>query len=175
MSHPAQAYRQISVRGATPLSLVVMLYVGAIASMQRAACAIEANDVQQKCTDLNRALAIIAQLEGTLNFELGGEVAQTLKALYVYARTEMLRANLENSPQTLRGVIEKLATVREAWYEADHRVPVPATVSAREGFVGGTPPDPPRGPEPLPFERTLEKSPYAPSPAVERRAWDLSA
>ena len=95
MSHPAQAYRQISVRGATPLSLVVMLYDGAIASLERAACAIEGNDVQQKCTDLNRALAIIAQLEGTLNFELGGEVAETLKALYVYARTEMLRANIE--------------------------------------------------------------------------------
>jgi flagellar secretion chaperone FliS len=175
MSHPAHAYRQFAVRGATPLSLVVMLYDGAIASMRRAAAAIDAHDVQQKCTDLNRALAIIAQLEGTLNFELGGEVAQTLKALYVYSRAEMLKANLENSPQILRSLVEKFATVREAWYEADHRVPDPPSVSAREGFIGGTPPQPSREPEPVPSERAVERSPYSPSPSVERRSWDLSA
>ena len=89
MSHPAHAYRQFSVQGATPLGLVVMLYDGAIAAMQRAITAIEARDIQKKCAHLNRALAIIAQLEGTLNFELGGEVAKTLKSLYMFARTEL--------------------------------------------------------------------------------------
>lgn len=175
MSQPARTYRQFSVQGATPLGLVVMLYDGAIAAIWRAANAIEAHDIQQKCTDLNRALAIIAQLEGTLNFALGGEVAQTLKVLYVYSRSEMLKANLENSPQILRSLIEKLATVREAWYEADHRLPDPPTVSANEGFIGGRPPEPPRGPELVPSERSPERSPYGPSPAAERRSWDLSA
>lgn len=76
MRHPAQAYRQLSVQGATPLGLVVMLYDGAIASLQRTITAIEAHDIPQKCTHLNRAQAIILQLEGTLNFAVGGEVAR---------------------------------------------------------------------------------------------------
>ena len=36
MSHSARTYRQFSVQGATPLGLVVMLYDGAIAAIQRA-------------------------------------------------------------------------------------------------------------------------------------------
>ena len=55
MRHPASAYRQFSVQGATPLGLVVMLYDGAIAAMQRAADAIEADDIANKCHHLNRA------------------------------------------------------------------------------------------------------------------------
>src|SRR5579862_7705726 len=121
MKNPALAYRQFSVQGSTPLGLVVMLYDGAITAFQRAAVAIDAGDISEKCTHLTRAQAIILQLEGSLNFEVGGEVAQTLKALYVYARAQMLKANIENSAPTLRQLVEKFATVREAWYEADHR------------------------------------------------------
>ena len=71
MNHPAHAYRQFSVQGATPLGLVVMLYDGAIAALQRAVTAIEAHDIPKKCNHLNRAQAIIVQLEGTLNFGAG--------------------------------------------------------------------------------------------------------
>jgi flagellar protein FliS len=98
-----------------------MLYDGAIAAMNRAVASIEMHDIHSKCTHLKRALAIIAQLEGTLNFEQGGEVAQTLKSLYTYARTQVLKANLENSAEILRALIGKLSNVREAWSEADHR------------------------------------------------------
>jgi flagellar secretion chaperone FliS len=125
MNHPAHAYRQFSVQGATPLGLVVMLYDGAIAALRRAATAIEAHDIQAKCNQLNRALAIITQLEGTLNMELGGKVAQTLKTFYLYSRGEAMKANIENSAEILRSLIEKFTTVREAWYQADHQ-PAPS-------------------------------------------------
>ena len=142
MNHPAHAYRQFSVQGSTPLGLVVMLYDGAIAAMLRAVTAIEAHDIQTKCNHLNRALAIITQLEGTLNMELGGEVAQTLKAFYLYARGQAMKANIENSPEMLRSLIEKFTTLREAWYEADHRPTPSAAAPAGEG--SGRAPAPPR-------------------------------
>lgn len=133
MNRPAFTYRQFSVQGATPLGLVVMLYDGAIAALQRAVAAIEARDNQNKCTHLNRALAIIAQLEGTLNLELGGEVAKNLKSFYVYSRAQALKAHITNSPEILRSLIENFATIREAWYEADHRPSTPPPTSALEG------------------------------------------
>ena len=136
MSYPASTYRQLSVESATPLGLVVMLYDGAIAAMQRAATAIEAHDIQTKCTQMNRALAIIAQLEGTLNFELGGEVAQTLKTLYVHARTQALKANIDDSPEILRALIENLSVVREAWYKADHQAPPSPKTATGEANAG---------------------------------------
>ncbi len=125
MKNPAQAYRQFSIQGASPLRLIVMLYDGAIAALQRAHEAIEAGNIEQKCIHLKRALAIIVQLEGTLNFERGGEVAMNLKRLYVYSRTEIMNANVENSAKALRALIEKLATVREAWSQAE-RASAPA-------------------------------------------------
>ncbi len=175
MKNPALAYRQFSVQGSTPLGLVVMLYDGAIASLRRAAVAIRAGDISEKCTHLTRAQAIILQLEGTLNFAAGGEVAQTLKALYVYARGQMLRANIENSPQILSLLVEKLATVREAWNEADHRPADPLPAAGGEGWVGASGPEPKRGAELVPAARAAEKYPYLPTSEPDRRSWDLSA
>ena len=129
MNHPALIYRQFSVQGAPPLSLVVMLYDGAIAALQRAASAIEAGDIQEKCHQLNRAQAIMAQLEGTLNFEQGGEVAQTLKTFYLYSRSQTHKANLQNSTEILRSLIQSFTTVREAWSQADHAPPPSPTTT----------------------------------------------
>ena len=151
MNQPAHTYREFSVQGATPLGLVVMLYDGAIAALRRAAAAIEARDIQKKCTQLNRALAIIAQLEGTLNFERGGDVARTLKYLYVYSRGQVLKANLDNSAEILRSLIEKISTVREAWNEADRRSSTSPTPPASEG------------------------SPRPPSPVSPSGSWRMSA
>jgi flagellar secretion chaperone FliS len=152
MRHPASTYRQLSVQSSTPLGLVVMLYDGAIAALQQAMTAMEIPDTANKCFHLNRALAIVAQLEGTLNFEQGGEVARTLKSLYVYARGQILKGNVENSTEVLRALAEKLSVVREAWYEADRRpasaAPQPAGESpATEPADGSEPshrPPPPR-------------------------------
>jgi flagellar protein FliS len=99
-----------------------MLYDGAITFLERAIAAIEARDIQKKCNNLNRALAIIAQLEGGLNFEQGGEVARTLKSFYAYARLQTMKANLQNSAEILRSLIEQFSTVRDAWQEGEHRV-----------------------------------------------------
>jgi flagellar protein FliS len=175
MKNPALAYRQFSVQSATPLGLVVMLYDGAIAAMERAAVAMETHNISGKCTQLNRAQAIILQLEGTLNFEVGGEVAKTLKALYVYARGQMLKSNIENSPRILRALMEKFATVREAWYEADRRPAASAEGSVNHEPAPVTPPATPRRATQYPAAPAAEKSPYGSSPEPELGSWNLSA
>ena len=145
MNHPARAYRQFSVQGATPLGLVVMLYDGAIAAMQRAVMAIEARDIEKKCHHLNRALAVIAQLAGTLNMELGGEVAKTLKCLYMHACAQVMKANIENNKEILTALIERFTAVRDAWHQADNKPPDSATRPAKEGARGGSPSTPKSG------------------------------
>lgn len=177
MSHPASTYRQFSVQGSTPLGLVVMLYDGAIAAIRQAVTAIEVGDIARKCLHLNRASAIIAQLEGTLNFTQGGEVARTLKSLYVYTRGQLLKGNLENSAEILRAVIDKLSTVREAWHEADHRPPAtaPETSEAADSSsavpsLEAAPSPPPRAPV-----RAAGGNPYASSPGREPGSWRVSA
>jgi len=137
MNHPAHTYRQFSVQGATPLGLVVMLYDGAIAALLRAAAAIEAHDIETKCAHLKRAQAIIAQLEGSLNFELGGEVAQTLNSFYVYARTQAMKANVENSAEILRSLIQHFTALRDAWGEGERRLATQSTSLPAENTSAG--------------------------------------
>ncbi len=127
MRNPALAYRQSSVQGSTPLGRVVMLYDGAITFLNRALAAVETGDIQKKSDNLKGALAIIVQLEGSLNFEQGGEVAQTLKAFYSYARAQALKASLENSVEMLRSLIQEFTTVRDAWREGERRLTVEST------------------------------------------------
>jgi flagellar protein FliS len=107
------------------MGLVVMLYDGAIALLHRAIAAMEAHDIEKKCQHLNRTLAIIMQLEGTLNFEQGGEAARTLQAFYMYARAQAQRANVENSPEILRELIEHFTSLRDAWQEGERRLTTP--------------------------------------------------
>ena len=125
MPHPALTYRQFSVQGATPLSLVVMLYDGAIAALQRAVKAIEARNIEEKCKHLKKAMAIITQLEGSLNLELGGEIAQTLKRFYTIARAQVMKANIENSKEILTTLTQQFSTVREAWDQIARPAPAP--------------------------------------------------
>jgi flagellar secretion chaperone FliS len=132
MNRPAFTYRQFSVQSATPLGLVAMLYDGAMAAYLGAIVAIEAHDIEKKCRHLNRALAIIIQLEGTLNFEEGGEVAPNLQSFYAYARAQTMKANVENSAEILRSLIQHLATLRDAWREGERRLAVESPSSSQE-------------------------------------------
>jgi len=133
MKHAASTYRQHAVEGASPLSLVVMLYDGAIAAISRAVTALESRDIEKKCAYLERALAIICQLEGSLDFEKGGEVAQTLKKFYTHARSAVLQANIQNSKESLACLLEQFSTVREAWARAERVVASSPPPAAKSG------------------------------------------
>ena len=120
MNHPAASYRQVAAQSASGVGLVVMLYDGAIAALDRATAALEAGEIERKCAQLNRALAILVQLEGVLDFEQGGDVAQRLKLFYVHARAQILRANIRNSKEVFLTLIRQLQELREAWRKLDH-------------------------------------------------------
>jgi flagellar protein FliS len=127
MTHPALTYRQVAIQGATPVGLVVMLYDGAIAWLQRAITAIEAHDIEKKSVRLNRALSIIVQLESVLNFDQGGEIAQNLKRFYGHARTSVLQASIKNSKEILTSLIQQFSELREAWQQVEAQGSSPST------------------------------------------------
>ena len=124
MNHPAYTYRQLSVQGASPLELVVMLYDAVITALLRASVAIEAQDIEGRCRHLNRALAVIIQLEGTLNFEQGGEIARDLQAFYAYSRAKIMKANVDRATEILRSLIEHFTALRDAWKEGEQRLTI---------------------------------------------------
>ena len=135
MKHPSQAYRQVSVQGATPLGLVTMLYDGAITALLRAEAAIAAHDIEGKCGQLNRALAIIIQLEGTLNLEQGGDIARNLQGFYAYARGKIMKANIDNASEILASLIEHFTALRDAWKEGEQRLTIQESHAESSGVA----------------------------------------
>jgi flagellar protein FliS len=111
----AGQYEQTQVMTSSGLQIVVLLYDGAIRSIELARKGMETDNVKDKCRFLGRAISIVGELNSVLDFERGGEIARSLHRLYDYMLAELLQANLRNNPRHLEGPLKCLVTLREAW------------------------------------------------------------
>ena len=113
------AYQSVAVHGGIaaddPHHLVLMLMDGAIYRIAAARGCLERRDLAQKAQLLQRAVAIIAELRGSLDHQQGGTLAQNLAELYEYMTRQLLRANAENKTHFLDEVTGLLGEVRAAW------------------------------------------------------------
>ncbi len=106
-AHEAKlTYRENAVRGATPIELVVILFDTAIDDMRRAVRAIRASDVEERATAVRHAMLVLQQLQGTLDFEKGGQVARQFEQFYSLIRAKLLESQLRNSPELIQQQIQ---------------------------------------------------------------------
>lgn len=117
MTQYARQYEQTQVVTSSGIQLVVMLYDGAIQSIEMARRDIQANNVREKARHIGRALAIVGELNSALDYEQGGEIARSLHRLYDYMLMELVEANARNNAQKLEGPLRCLNILREAWRE----------------------------------------------------------
>jgi flagellar protein FliS len=113
------AYQSVAVHGGIaaddPHHLVLMLMDGAMQRIAAAHGCLERRDLAQQAQLLHRAIAIIAELRGSLDHQRGGVLAQNLAELYEYMTRQLVRANAENKLHFLEEVSGLLADVRSAW------------------------------------------------------------
>lgn len=128
-------YKRTQVQSSSPLELVVMLYDGALAAMHVARAAIERRDIGARRDAIAKVLAIVNELQSTLNMGEGGAVAAALDELYAYVNGRLLQAAGDNAVEPLDDAIRVFAGLREAW----------ATVAARAAAGSDGAPDPMRG------------------------------
>jgi flagellar secretion chaperone FliS len=110
-----ESYRQTEVQSRTPVELVVMLYDGALRFLGNARAAIDRRDIRARREAIDRVLAIISELQSTLNIEQGGKVAAELDRLYSYCNIRLLDASMQNSTAPLDEVRKLLEILRDAW------------------------------------------------------------
>ena len=96
-----QAYTSSSVMTAPPQKLVVMLYDGAIRFLRQSATAMRTGNREVTVNRLNRAGAIIDELNISLDMNQG-EVASNLRSIYLFARRHMTEALIEQIPRSSR-------------------------------------------------------------------------
>jgi flagellar secretion chaperone FliS len=114
---PANRYREVAVKTANPLQLVVMLYDAAIYSIQEAREQIARKDIAGRSRSINRCISIISELQSCLNHQAGGEIASSLDRLYDYMKRRIFRANVDQSVQPLAEIEVLLESLRSAWVQ----------------------------------------------------------
>jgi flagellar protein FliS len=122
-----RAYTESSVLTAPPERLVVMLYDGAIRFLHQAAVALRADNRKVFLDRVQRGEAIINELNVTLDMRQG-EIAERLRAIYIFCGLHLSSATIERDPEKVENVIRLLSELREAW--AQIAVTAPATLAA---------------------------------------------
>lgn len=120
MKNPLEAkltYRENAVRGATPIELVVILFDAAIDDIQRARTAIKNNQIEERTSAIRHAMLILQQLQGTLDFAKGGQVARQFEQFYNLIRAKLLEAQLRNSADQMQQQIRFMSEIRDCWVQ----------------------------------------------------------
>lgn len=94
-------YREIDIQGATPLQLVVALYDAVLQDIRGAIAAQKHNDIEERTAQVKHCLLALGQLQGRLDFERGGEVAQNLDRFYSTVRGKLWKPRLKPQPMHL--------------------------------------------------------------------------
>lgn len=121
MSYRAYAtqYRQTAVSSAVldadPHRLVSLMFAGLRERLDLAAACIEAGNVARKGQAISEASTIVGHLDGSLNHEAGGEIADNLSALYDYIQRRLLVANAQNDASVLHECAALVADIEGAW------------------------------------------------------------
>lgn len=119
MSNTAhKKYKTTSIQSASREKILLMLYEGAIRFIKLAIQGIEKNNVKEKCENIGRAYDIILELNNTLDHKVGGEVSMRLEQLYQFMIEQLIKANMDSNPETLRTVQKLLETLHEGWVQA---------------------------------------------------------
>ncbi len=130
--NPGFSYRESNVRGATPVRLVICLYEQAIEDLRRAVIAQESGKIEARTREINHALTVIAQLQGSLDMERGGDVAKNLAKFYGLLRLGLAEAQKKQSVILLEEQISQLVEVHEAWLEVERATAIPISTASSE-------------------------------------------
>ena len=113
------AYQSVAVHGGIaaedPHHLILMLMDGVMQRISAARGCLERSDLGQKAQLLQRAVALIAELRGSLDHKKGGTLAHNLDELYDYMARQLIRANVENRAGPLDEVASLMTEIRLAW------------------------------------------------------------
>ncbi|MGW8181011.1 MAG: flagellar export chaperone FliS [bacterium] len=116
--HYVTQYREMEIKTADQFELVLLLYRGAAQHLNFAKKYIANKDIEQRVSSINRATAMIGELQAALDFEKGGEIAVSLNKLYSYMMNRLSVANSQQDSTPIDEILKLLSTLQSAWEEA---------------------------------------------------------
>lgn len=119
-----------SVSEATPHRLTAMLFDGAIARINQAKGHLQRGELARQGELISAAMAIVAELAGSLNRAAAPPLADSLSALYDYIQRRLIDANRSRDLALLDEAGRLLGMVAEAWQAIDPDRPSAAAAGA---------------------------------------------
>ena len=110
-----QNYRKTSVLTADPKRLVIMCYEETIRNLRLASLAYSSRNYVTKGKAVQKALDIMGELRGALDFERGGTVAISLENLYVFMTKHTIESDRARNVQGFERVASMLEVLKSAW------------------------------------------------------------
>ena len=108
-------YKKTSIETANRGHLLLMLYEAALVHIKKSIEAIESKNMAKKEAHILKAHDILNELQNTLDFKVGGQIAIDLDRLYIYVTEQLVEANLSNSVQPLKTSITILENLLDGW------------------------------------------------------------
>ncbi|NJK88356.1 MAG: flagellar export chaperone FliS [Myxococcales bacterium] len=114
MNGYSRAYASNKYEGMSPERLILALYDGALRFMDQAKEAMLEQSVAKKGEAISKAVAIVAELQSSLN-PTAGELVENLEALYDFVLRELAQANLHSDVKHLGEARKIIAMLRDGW------------------------------------------------------------
>jgi len=114
------------VASANSVELIQMLFDGLIESLSITRGHIQRGAVADKAKSIARASRIVLGLQGALDFEKGGDLANNLNELYGYVTRRLIHVNIHNDLKVLEEIHGLMSEIREAWEHVPSLVPAPS-------------------------------------------------
>lgn len=115
------AYQKTNINTASQGKLVVLLYEGAVKQLSLAVNYFEAdgrilpNNIEKFGNAIQKAEAIISELEVSLDMEKGGEIAKNLMSLYLYFNEELVDASINKNRKKIEFVSNMMSQLADSW------------------------------------------------------------
>lgn len=121
MSFAALRYQSARVNTASPVTLVVSLYEGAMRFLREAIVHDRARELGRRGVALSRAHAIVTELKVTLDHERAPELSAQLDGLYDFVLDRIGEATRKGDATLIEPALSVLGNLLAAWTEIAKR------------------------------------------------------
>ncbi len=139
--------------GMSPEQLILMLYKGALDRLKLVKQGIQENNIPKRGENLGKVIAIISELNSSLDSKMKDESTQFLRGLYMAMLTELPKVSITNDIQIITRTETYLTKLKSIW-ETDvmgkgqrtAQKPMSKKTAATNPFPGGYSQAPTRSP-----------------------------
>jgi flagellar protein FliS len=138
---PEQQYLETSIATASKEDLIVKIFDFLVLNATQALEKLknEREDIEGIHKALLRAQRALALLMGSLDMEIGGEIARNLFRVYEFWHHELVMANMQKDPVRVERILPNFIDYRKMWVEAISQFKMmqqqPAAPVAGQGFA----------------------------------------